>query len=351
MKRPLTLALSVLVAAGLTACVAETPGGSGAGSSVVVDGGTASPAAQQSPLSPLEAFEREMYGLNVSAEEREQQRYEESVEMENLIAQCMKAEGFEYTPEPYRPDLSDSDATADGITDENLEDRDWVARYGYGLVETPDRAADDMSMFTGPDRGAGTKTESERYVDTLSSSQAAAYELAMNGPQQTEENFSLADAGCFGQARAAVVGEDPSDLAEFEPTFEAIEDFWNGASSWAGFSELHASWASCMDARGHGGYARQSDAANEIGTKIGALREVANPTEGTGEMVALPIAALEALGAEERELATVDLDCREEVGFSARFFEIKVAEETRFIADHQAALDELKAAYQLRGRR
>lgn len=355
MKRPLTLALSLLLAAGLAACTAPTPPDSalpdGAASTPGAEPGA--PVGEQRPLSPLEAFEYEIYGLNASAQEREQREYDISVQVEDLVAECMKAEGFEYTPQPSRPDLSEPGVSVDGVSDENFDDRDWVTRYGYGMVETPQRAMGE-TLDAGIPKGSDAGTPNQQYRATLSSTEEAAYDLAMNGPAQTEENFSLANAGCWGQSVLAVEGEDPSELDEHEPILEAMDEFWNTAGSWPGLAELDSSWASCMAGRGHGGYSRQGDALDDIAAKNGALWETANPDGGSRlpvEQTPPPMAALQALAEQERELAIIDFECREEVDYRARYDAIAFAEETRFMSDHKPALDALKAAYELRGER
>lgn len=352
MNRPLLLSLSILAAAALTACVADPEAGGNAPqlpsseTAVTGEGG-------RQP-SPLARFFDEVYGLDLSAEERTQREMEIEIEIEDQIAQCMTAEGFEYTPDPSVPQYEEQGVDVDGISDADRNDREWVVRYGYGAVEAPERPMDHRAGFESGEKVVDAGPN-QSYAEGLSAPQREAYEAALYGPPQTDDDIEVdrapEDRGCDQQARIAVRGEDPQEAEEHEPLFEAIEDFY-GTFPWPGIAELDASWAACMDANGQGGFERPEDASRSISVELTALWEAANPGAAddspvvAGEQTPPPRDALTALATEERGLAIADLDCREQVDYWATYDSIQFAQEERFMADHQQAFDALRASYE-----
>ncbi|GHS85834.1 hypothetical protein AGMMS50218_04350 [Actinomycetota bacterium] len=364
MKRHLVMLAAALLSVGLASCSAEQepptdlpeqepsaaglPGGAPAGAPPA---GSTPP---DRPEPPLTQFLNEIYGLDVSAQERAEQQRREHTQIEDETASCMRQEGFDYTPRPFVPSTAQPGVSADGVSDDDMSDRDWVARYGYGLVETPARPIGQT--VDGRDE-EGTADPNGDYVSGLSASQRAAYETALYGEQPTAEEldagWDLSQGGCYGRATLAASGVNVRDLKEFEPFFEATDEFAESALSWDGVAALDADWASCMDDNGHPGYARQADASNEISSRYTALWQEANPNwvHDRVQNTQPPSDALQALAAQERALALVDLDCREQVDYQARYDAIAVREEERFMTDHAADVTALRAAAEQGGSR
>ncbi|WP_139185763.1 hypothetical protein [Sanguibacter gelidistatuariae] len=81
---------------------------------------------------------------------RDQEYYDKiGVRSENLIAECMTAEGFEYLPR-------DLTGTVTVATDEDLADQNteaWVATNGYGIstaMDTVRESAQSAAAVTAP---------------------------------------------------------------------------------------------------------------------------------------------------------------------------------------------------------
>ncbi len=289
--------------------------------------------------SPLTEYLDAVYGGELSPEEQEREFAEQQERTEELVAQCMQEQGFEYRP-----------ATAAGtvVSGEDVEwepdDREWVAQYGYGAVNSPyseDPAPEEEFVDPNAD-----------YVASLSESEQTAFYEALHGPVPDEEElaedgsyeYDWTQAGCYGAAQHEVAGEDPAQSEEFKPLFDAINELYSGTASWPGMSELDGEWAACMDAAGHGGHATQADAQNSVYDDLNEVYEDVGTSEDgtpTGEP---DQAALDALAEREVELALADLDCREEVDYRDRSTQITREVEEQFIEDHRAELDALVAA-------
>lgn len=290
--------------------------------------------------SPLTQYMSAVYGGDLSPEEQERQFAEQQAQREELVAQCMQDEGFEYTPDTQ----SSSFVSSDG-TEWEPDDREWVEQYGYGAVNSPftEEPPAPEEEYVDPNGD---------YVASLSESEQAAFYEALYGPGIAEEEMSEDEvyeydwqtAGCQGAAQHEVDGEDLSQSAEFKSLFDAINEFYEGMQSWPGMVELDGEWAACMEAAGHGGFTTQFDAQNSVYEDLNAIYEAEAPTDET-EMSGEPDqAARDALAEREVELALADLDCREETDYRDRSTELNREAEQQFVDDHESELEAMKAA-------
>ena len=288
--------------------------------------------------SPLSEYLSAVYGGDLSPEEQEKKFAEEQREMEELVAQCMQEQGFEYTPATNSGAFYGGDGT-----EWQPDDRDWVAQYGYGAVNSPfSEEPPPEEEFVDPNAD---------YVASLSESEQTAFYEALHGPMPTEDEmaeggefeYDWTTAGCQGAAQHEVAGEDPSQSEEFKPLFDAINELYMDMPSWPGMAELDAEWAACMDGAGHGGHANPMEAQTSIHDELNKIYEGSMSEDGgmTGEP---DQAAIDALGEREIELALADLDCREETDYRDRSAEITREVEEQFIEDHKAELDAMVAA-------
>ena len=289
--------------------------------------------------SPLSKYFEAVYGGELSPEEQERQFAEEQEQIEELVAQCMQDEGFEYTPNTSASTFYSGDGT-----EYEPDEREWVAQYGYGAVNSP-YSEEPMpeEEYVDPN---------EDYVATLSESEQNAFYEALYGAGPEEEElaedgsyeYDWTTAGCQGAAQHEVAGEDLTQSEEFQPLFDALDELYMDQASWPGMAELDAEWAACMDAAGHGGFATQTDAQNSIYDALNEVYEsVAVPEDGS-EVYEPDQASLDAVAEREVELALADLECREETDYRDRFAEITREIEEQFIEDHRAELDALLAA-------
>ncbi|RZU30674.1 hypothetical protein [Blastococcus saxobsidens] len=291
--------------------------------------------------SPLSKYFSAVYGGELSPEEQEERFAEEQRRTEELVAECMQAEGFEYTPATGSGGYYVSDGS-----EWRPDDREWVAQYGYGAVKSP------FSEEPPPPEEEYLDPNAE-YVASLSEPEQMAFYEALHGPMPTEEEmaegggefeYDWTTAGCQGAAQHKVAGEDPSQSEEFRPLFDAINELYTDMASWPGMAELDAAWAACVDDAGHGGHADPMEAQTSIHDAMNALYEEGGMSED-GSMESGPDQVdMDALAEREIELALADLECREETDYRDRSAEITREVEEQFIEDHKAELDALVAA-------
>jgi hypothetical protein len=290
--------------------------------------------------SPLEKYLSAAYGADLSPEEQEEKFAEQQRQTEELVAQCMQEEGFEYTP------ATDTGAymSSGEDTEWKPDDREWVAQYGYGAVKSPfSEEMPSEEEFVDPNAD---------YVASLSESEQMAFYEALHGPQPDEEEMSeggemeydWTQAGCMGAAQHEVAGEDPSQSEEFKPLFEAINELYTDTASWPGTAELDAEWATCMEDAGHGGHASPMEAQNSIYDELNKVHENVDMSEEPSAPIEPDQAAMDAIAEREVELALADLDCREEIDYRDRHAEITREVEQQFIDDHKAELDAMIAS-------
>lgn len=287
-----------------------------------------------SEKSPLAVYLDAVYGTDASPEEQEKKFAADQAKREELIAECMQEEGFE-----YRPNTQNGSFSSDG-SEYKPDDREWVSQWGYGAVNYPgqEEMSDPENEYVDPNA---------EYLETLSESEQTAFYEALSGPPMSEEDMSedgsyeydWKTAGCSGWAEHELSGDDPSQSEEFKPLFEAMSALYDEASSSPEMAKLEAEWATCMDAAGFPGFSKQSDAQNSIYEALNAFWEdPATAETGPDE------AAMKELEGQEIETALADLDCREETDYREQSKAAQWELEEQFIADHKAELDALKAA-------
>jgi hypothetical protein len=301
------------------------------------DKGSSAEAEQESPLMK---YLGAVYGGNLSPEEQEEMFAEQQRQSEELVAQCMQDEGFEYTPATNTGvSYSSSDDTK-----WQPDDREWVAQYGYGAVNSPfSEEPPPEEEFVDPNAD---------YVASLSESEQMAFYEALYGTPPEEEEMSeggevpydWTQAGCQGAAQHEVAGEDPSQSEEFKPLFDAINELHSDTASWPGMAELDAEWATCMEDAGQGGHANPMEAQNSVYDEMNKLYENVDMPEEPTAPVEPDQAAMDAVAELEVELALADLDCREETDYRERHAEITREVEQQFIDDHKAELDAMVAS-------
>lgn len=319
------LASAAAVALVLTGC---TSGGSGDGGELTYED------------SPLNVYMSAVWGGGSGESEEEMQKrfQDQQNEAEELIAQCMADEGFDYTPVDY----SQNGGMIFSGDEWDPENKEWVEQYGYGAVNYPGRDEqldpDDENAFVDPNQD---------YVMSLSESEMTAYYEVLYGPQPTEEEigedgsyeYNWETAGCQGWAQHETNGEDVTQSEEHKPLMDAMQKFWEEQATAPELSELNAQWAQCMTEAGYSGFTAQTDAAQSVYDEI---NEFYNSLDPEAEWVQNP-PELEELGEREIELALADLECKESTDYMQKSLKAQFEREEQFIADHKAELDALKA--------
>lgn len=328
---------AAMIAPAVLGCCVVLAGCAGGGSSDAADDTVAT---EQTPLT---AYLSAVWGSDVSPQEQEKRFAKEQAKQEELIAACMKDEGFEYTPE-----VASASSVAPIASELKPEDRDWVAQWGYGAVHSPAQNDTSQSAEERVDPNAD-------YVASLSESEQAAFSEALSGPTRTDDEDEPKDgsaeydpetSGCQGRAQHEIAGADPTQSDEFAPLFDKINALYQeDRGSWPGIADLDAEWATCMDTAGYPGFTHQLDAQSSIYQKL----DDAVASGPDGPETEMDDATADKIATEEVDLALADLDCREQVSYRDRYQKAQSTREDRFIADNKADLDALKAAAEQAG--
>jgi len=315
------------------------------------------------PTSPLNQIMEPVWGSNLSQEEAQRRNDERAMQVEELTAQCMNELGFEYTPNPNSGGtvIVDSDDTW------QPENRDWVAQWGFGVVNNPWNARWEAENAAREESGETQfpVDPNAHLWDTMSESEMRAWQQALWGPPMEDlpegiwnsETGEILDndawnehRGCQGRAWAQVDADSPWNLMqseEFRPLTEAMNGVWDSVQNDPQWAALDREWSACMANAGYPGFLTQQDANNSIWDQQSEIQngiDWENWNWDLGSPNAQTVPELAALAEREVELALADFDCRASVDFQSRRDAIQFAHENQFINEHRAALDALVAA-------
>ena len=289
------------------------------------DGATAHP-----PLaggaSPLEqalgiSFDPTSAGGSLESENRR---------IEEAVAECMKAQGFEYTP-------------------------NTAGVVAFGTATDP--ATEGFGITTGFDQligGDGAADPNQERLAEMDPAQRQAYEQALYGDfpdpgETTSGPVAFEPGGCYGEAFA------DSAFSVFDTLGPDLEALAERVQADPRVVELDRAWAECMGEKGYE-FARRDDAPqsildrfDEFQTSVFAdLPPVDAPTGsssgdgavvfGPPELTAGQRAELDELQAEEIRIAVADAACAE--GYDDAIAEVRVEYEQEFVDEHRDALDE-----------
>lgn len=360
MPRSRTFRRAALPAVALAAALALTACGGAGGTGTKAE----AEAEAEETVGPLEAYLNELYesGRGSAAEAAAQ-----AAEIEERVAACMAAAGFDYTPVPQREeDFAYLEESIGGAGAEpEVGTVAFAEQYGYGIVAFPGvdgaAAADaDVEDTDVEDTEAGESEEwvdpNADYLESLSEAERTAYDAALYGEAPSEEELAdedydpgWEDLGCTGAAQHEV-GANAGDNAflygyedpEFADLYAAIDRLYAGDEVGAGVAELDAEWAECIAGAGFAEYASPDEAETGLYAEYEAL---AMPDGEDGEWVEPGAAELEEFQRREIEVAVADATCREEVDYAGRLREQTRAREQAFVDEHRAELDALLAKH------
>lgn len=301
--------------------------------------------------SPLAEYLSAGFDTSMSQEDQEKELEKKNAEIEDKVAACMTEAGFEYTPQKNNGAVVFADDDEESAW--NPDDKDWVAQWGYGIVDYPGRAdqeADD----------AESKDDNQKFVDSLSESERSAYYKALMGqdPADTtaeseEVEYDWKTAGCYGSAQHEVYGDSPYDNEKYASLIDGVNALYTSTEA----TTADKNWAACMSKAGEPDFKMQSETyelisneAGEIlgwndeeGAKMGETEEstAPDPTDDKSDPAKNP--ELKKLKDKEIALATKDLACREETGYEQQQMKDHFAKEEKFLAENKAELEEYKA--------
>ncbi|MEM9464509.1 MAG: hypothetical protein AAGA90_04020 [Actinomycetota bacterium] len=222
-----------------------------------------------------------------SIEEQQAQWEDEERQRQQLIAECMAGQGFEYIPVDYG-----DQAFFGGIDDEiDPTSREWAETYGFGYTTfTFDEGEIEADPWVDPNQD---------YIDGLSDSARDAYFAALYGtppefdPNLTEEEYDqlfeenpelFEPQGCDGEAWEAT-----NSYAQFDDVYLALndefEELYERVEADARIASWQQEWAECMVGKGHA-YADMDDMYEHLGERSNELwnyDEWEDPTAGMTE--------------------------------------------------------------------
>ncbi|HEY0239069.1 MAG TPA: hypothetical protein VGC37_10495 [Friedmanniella sp.] len=236
-----------------------------------------------------------------------------SAEADELIAACMKDQGFDYD-EPYEPDEPVL-PSLDGLTAVQ-----WAELYGYG-VSTLAETASDQADAAVVERGAAEQQ---------------AYDAALYGTGSTDAvAYDWQQEGCMGAAYHEASGgaDELMRDARFAELFAAIDLAREQAATSEQTTALDAEWSACLAEAGHPGIATPADAVARV--RAGWL-------DAGGAVADDEVRA--DLRAEEIAVASADAACQDELDYPARADQIVWAAEADLVAERQDELTALVAA-------
>ena len=270
--------------------------------------------------------------------------------MQEDIAACMNALGFEYTPIV-------SDVEAVTAVDLELErgTREYAEEFGYGI------STDDMGYYAMT--AARADDPNAQYVAGLSPAARAEYDAALYGgsPLSGEEFPGWEERGCAGYAEnqayiqvEATETMNPDTLWQEEELMRdalLLDDRlapahleWGECMAEAGYPDLNVPWDGVR--RGDGFAAIQAEFEQryvEIQLELPAGdgdEDVARAQYG--------IAALRVkseLGPREIEMAVADLDCSEATGYPEVLREVQIEHQAQYWESHRIEYEAYAAAY------
>ncbi len=229
-------------------------------------------------------------------------------QVQELVATCMKGQGFNYLPQ----DTSSYAYVSDG--DENLSERDMIAKYGYwvttqldmqpepsqmpadpnqvayeamsdsertaydealwgsgagmmatssaaaGEVEAPEATASAVSTTDPADSQVADTAGSEAVTTDVASSVEAPVSIGADEPMP--ESYAVPttpeEKGCYGVAQEEIYGDqmygNNIDYDEFQDLFDAQNEMYMSIDDDPRLAGAVAAWSTCVEGKGYPGF-------------------------------------------------------------------------------------------------
>lgn len=336
LRRTAAAASALVLAATLAACTSGDGNGTSSGELTWED-------------SPLAKYWEVFDVMGDMTQEEQQAFYDERMRNEQeLVAQCMADQGFDYNPENQNGGVSFS-SDEDGPEWGTVE---YAQQYGYGAFTWEDQQPVDE------DGEPEVYTDPNAWVyEELSESEIQAWQEALWGAPSEDEfdpdaeaewEWNWEEGGCYGWAQHEMQENDPwagiSQLQQdprFAELFEQMNRMWTDVEADPRMAEINNSWATCMADAGYD-FANPNEAQESIYELSNTLWEDHDGTETWEPDPAL----IEQYKAQELETAVADFTCRDEGKYESERLRVQFAIEQDFIDNNKAALDEFTAAAQ-----
>lgn len=275
----------------------------------------------------------------------------EHLAIEELVAQCMAGEGFEYVPAPA-PELEGAVEVPDDLAPGTLA---YAESYGYGLLTlTPmGRAtalADDPNLALTEEM---TTAELDAYLTARwGTASTSADEDSSNLTVNDGSQRGAADAGCQGWAErtydATVFGTSADAVARLRTE---VTDLLDDAADDPRVRDREAQWATCMADAGYPDLAAVADTEDyvlaEMDRRVGEVQEQVDaeaPEDWNQAWDEAINAAQDEVAELEVAVATADLRCQEESGYGEIRGQVDREIQDRFMAERGGEIDAWLAA-------
>jgi len=275
----------------------------------------------------------------------------EAIRSEELLAECMAEQGFEYYP------VVSVAGTSPLEHEVGWGSLEFAEQFGYGYTTEPwgPGGGNLWEQMRPKEGGAGDRNDA--YFASLSLEAQHEYQFALGGvlsvsPPADGEEIDWHDAGCLG--RQALVAEAAE--TQFAEVQDALGQALTGTEQDPRVLDAVVSWASCMAGAGYPNLSAVADAENLVVQTVfgGFMTEAAARVEpGPGETLldAIKTSApdeLAAVQAQEIAVAVADATCRERVDYERIHQAVKVEYEQEFVdadrEDLEAWVDAVHAA-------
>lgn len=309
--------------------------GGGAGASTGED---SDDAASGFGSGPLDAYFERIYGGMDENVWQDQQR-----EVEELVAECMAEQGFEYVPVDY---ASMSQPAVAEESEVEWGTREFAEQYGYGMTSWPGMDEEPL-----PEEDMGWEDPNQAYVEAMSDTERDAYYVAlhgeMTGPEPGEEEeweYDWTQAGCQGSSQHAIEEKYGLGGEEMTALQEEMEQLFTQIEADERITALTAQWSECMADAGYTGLASMDDAQNALMEQQNAIYDEVYGQDVVEESEWEKLEAeVEKRTAELREAeiatAVADFDCQDEVGFEKVRVEVTNEYQQTFVDAHRAELE------------
>lgn len=195
----------------------------------------------------------------------------QEMEIQQSIAECMAAEGFDYIP--YVPA-----EVGGGFGFEEFDHEEYVKTYGFGVSTMV--LQEEMFVFDEED-DAWAKDPNNEIVEAMDEFELEEYYRVLHGgepdiiantpPEELEamseeELMEFYDEaylnwmpdGCWNEAYDEIYGGGGADMAFWEEFGEDFDDYFSRAESDPRIVEAQSGWSACMAEKGHD-YANQDE--------------------------------------------------------------------------------------------
>ena len=311
-------------------------------------GGGSEPEPEETPMGALDKLFEQLSG----AYDEEAYR-EKEMAVQELIAECMSDEGFEYFPVDPGAVMYEARA-ADGEDEIPWGTLEFAEQWGYGITVQPEM--DDSGLEPEPlPIDPGMEDPNGEYVAGMSESEQAAYYAALHGSAWDEPIDPEAEwvpptwdqMGCYGYAQHEIYGDAAFGTGEeFQSLMDEMNLMWEAINEDDRVTEANAEWASCMADAGQGDVTKVGDGEeliNELVMPIWDEVYAEIPPDATDEDWRAADAEIKRRMGEfteqEIELAVADYTCREDVGYDDLLLEINLDHQQRFYDEHKDELE------------